>query len=138
MKIRLQRIEEPFVLQAYNESGNIVNMDASPDIGGKGTGARPMELLLMSLAGCSGIDVLSILKKQRQTVTNFEVEVDGERETGKLANLFVKINVHYKCSGEVSEEKLKHAIELSLEKYCSVAKTLEKTAQITYSYEIQN
>lgn len=138
MKIILKRLEEPFVLQAVNESGNTVNIDASPDIGGKGTGARPMELLLMSLAGCSGIDVLSILKKQRQQVTNFEVEVNGERETGKLANLFVKIHIHYKCKGEVVEEKLKHAIELSLEKYCSVAKTLEKTAKITYSFSVEN
>lgn len=137
MKITLKRVEEPFVLQAQNESGNVVNIDASPDIGGKGTGARPMELLLMSLAGCSGIDVLSILKKQRQTVHEFEVEVDGERETGKLANLFVAIHIHYKCKGEISEDKLKHAIELSLDKYCSVAKTLEKTAKITYSYKIE-
>lgn len=138
MKITLKRLEEPFVLQAQNESGNYVNIDAAPDIGGKGTGARPMELLLMSLAGCTSIDVLSILRKQRQNVTDFEVEVNGERETGKLANLFVNIHIQYKCKGDVSEEKLKHAIELSLEKYCSVAKILEKTAKITYSFLIEN
>ncbi len=137
MKITLKRIEEPFVLQASNESGNIVNIDASTEIGGKGMGARPMEILLMSLAGCSGIDVLSILKKQKQNVTNFEIEVNGERETGKLANVFVDIHIHYKCKGEILEEKLKHAIDLSLEKYCSVAKILEKTAKITYSFSIE-
>lgn len=136
MKIRLKRTIPPFQMEAENETGNRVQIDASPSIGGAGAGARPMELLLMGLAGCAGIDVLSILQKQRQVVDDFFIEVDGERETGKDANLFVKILIHFECKGQVEEEKLKRAIDLSLEKYCSVAKTLEKTASITYTYRI--
>jgi putative redox protein len=136
MKIKLKRIEPPFQMEAVNETGNSVAIDASPSIGGEGKGARPMELLLMGLAGCAGIDVLTILQKQRQKVEEFEVEVDGERESGKDANLFTQIQLHFRCTGEIEPEKLIRAIDLSLEKYCSVAKTLEKTARITYTYKI--
>jgi len=136
MKIKLKRIAPPFQMKAENETGNSIQIDASPSIGGSGAGVRPMELLLMALGGCSAIDVLMILQKQRQVVEDFFIEVEGERETGKDANLFVKILIHYECKGEVEEEKLKRAIELSLEKYCSVAKTLEKTATISYTYKV--
>ncbi len=136
MKITLNRVNPPYHFEAKNESGNIVTVDASPSIGGTGKGARPMELLLMGLASCSGIDVLSILQKQRQEVQDFSVDVDGQREQGKEASVFVDIHVHFTCSGKVEEDKLVRAIELSLEKYCSVAKTLEKTAKIHYTYKI--
>lgn len=136
MRIELERIGEPYHFEARNETGNSVSMDAFPAIGGQGLGARPMELLLMGLAGCAGIDVISILNKQRQKFGDFRITVEGERETGKEANVFKEIHIHFNVSGEVEPEKLEHAIQLSLEKYCSVAKTLEKTAEITHSFSL--
>lgn len=136
MKVELNRIGVPYHFEIKNETGNSIQVDASPKIGGTDKGVRPMELLLMGLAGCSGIDVISILNKQRQNPKDFKVTVNGEREEGKDANLFVDIQVHFEVTGEVEPDKLERAIQLSLEKYCSVAKTLEKTAKINYTYKI--
>lgn len=135
-RITLSRIGEPFHFEARNEAGNTVMIDAGPAIGGTGKGARPMELLLMGLAGCSGIDVVTILRKQRQTITAMDVEVLGERGESQEANPFTAIVVKFALKGEIEEAHLKRAIELSMEKYCSVAKTLEKTATITWEYKL--
>ncbi|MCG6142238.1 OsmC family protein [Leptospira mtsangambouensis] len=136
MNIKLSRIESPYVLEATNESGNSIRIDASPEIGGKNSGPRPMELLIMGLAGCSSIDVLMILNKHRIEVKDYSVEVDAEREKVEEANLFKNIHLKFKVKGDFKEEQVKRAIDLSLEKYCSVAKTLEKTAKITYEFEL--
>ena len=136
MQVNLKRVSPPFHFEATNESGNSISIDASPSIGGLGLGARPMELLLMGLGSCSGIDIIHILNKQRQNLTDFKIKVNAERETGKDANLFTKIHIHFEVTGEIAKDKLETAINLSLEKYCSVAKTLEKTSQITHSYSI--
>lgn len=135
-KISLERIGEPFHFEARNEAGNIVHIDAGPAIGGTGKGARPMELLLMGLAGCSGIDVVTILRKQRQNMGSMRVEVSGERGELQEANPFQNIKVLFSFTGEIDKDHLKRAIELSMEKYCSVAKTLEKTATITWEYTL--
>lgn len=136
MNIKLNRIESPYVLEARNESGNSIRIDASPEIGGKNSGPRPMELLIMGLAGCSSIDVLMILNKHRIEVKDYSVEVDADREKVEEANLFKSIHMKFKVKGDFKEEQVKRAIDLSLEKYCSVAKTLEKTATITYEFEL--
>ncbi|MCW7492584.1 OsmC family protein [Leptospira sp. 2 VSF19] len=136
MHIKLSRIETPYVLEATNESGNSIRIDASPEIGGKNSGPRPMELLIMGLAGCSSIDVLMILTKHRIEVLDYSVDVDAEREKVEEANLFKNIYMKFKVKGGFKEEQVKRAIDLSLEKYCSVAKTLEKTAKITYEFEL--
>lgn len=136
MQIKLRRINSPYHFEASNETGNSVFIDASPSIGGTGMGARPMELLLMGLGSCSGIDIIHILNKQRQNVQEFYITVQGERESGKDANLFTKIHIHFEVHGEINRDRLETAINLSLEKYCSVAKTLEKTSVITHSYSI--
>lgn len=136
MKIHLTRLDSGFHFEATNETNNKVSIDASESIGGGGKGARPMELLIMGLGSCSGIDVLTILKKQRQEVSHFSIQLEAERETGKEANLFTKIHIHFDLHGQIEIEKLKTAIHLSLDKYCSVAKTLEKTAEITNSFSI--
>lgn len=136
MNIKLSRIESPYVLEATNESGNSIRIDASPEIGGKNSGPRPMELLIMGLASCSSIDVLMILSKHRIEVKDYSVEVDAEREKVEEANLFKNIHLKFKVKGDFIEEQVKRAIDLSLEKYCSVAKTLEKTAKITYEFEL--
>ena len=137
MKIVLKRLNQDFHLEAVNESGNTVHMDASPAIGGGGEGARPMELLIMGLGGCSSIDIISILKKARQPLEDLQVEINAEREQGKEPALFTTIHAHYIFIGDVQESQVKRALELSLEKYCSVARVLEKSATITWSYEIQ-
>ncbi|PBQ30279.1 disulfide bond formation regulator [Sphingobacteriaceae bacterium] len=132
MKINIKRIGENFNLQATSEEGHAFIMDASQDIGGENTGMRPMQVLLSSLGGCSAIDVILILKKQKQEVDSFEVELTGDREKIEDYSLFKNIILHFKIKGKLEFEKVERAVKLSLEKYCSVAKTLEPTANITY------
>jgi len=136
MKVILSRTNFDFALEAKNEEGNTVSIDASPEIGGSGTGMRPMQLLLAALGGCSAIDVIHILKKQKQEPGSFQIEVSGTREVFKDYSLFRAIDIHFIIGGNVSREKAERAVELSMEKYCSVAKTLEPTAKITYHITI--
>jgi len=123
---------------ALNEEGISVEMDGSPEIGGEGKGMRPMQLLLTSLGGCSSIDVLLILKKQKQVVEEFEVIVEGDREKIRDYSIFKTITLHFKIKGNVDLAKVEKAVQLSMEKYCSVAKTLEPTAKITYKITLIN
>ncbi len=136
MKIHLKRLNRDFNLQAINEDGNDLLMDASEDIGGNKKGMRPMQVLLSALGGCSAIDVILILRKQKQTVTSFEMELEGEREKINDYSLFRNITLHFKIKGEVDYEKAERAIQLSFEKYCSIAKTLEPTASIHYKLSV--
>jgi len=136
MLIKLDRRNDAYHFEASNEQGNQVNIDASPAIGGQNLGARPMELLLMGLGGCSAIDVLSILKKQRVEVADFKIEINGEREPEAVPSLFKDIHIKFIVKGPVDTSKVEKAIVLSLDKYCSVAKTLEKTAKITWSLDV--
>lgn len=136
MKVILNRTNFDFAFEAKNEDGNAVSIDASPGIGGSGAGMRPMQLLLAALGGCSAIDVIHILKKQKQEIGSFQIEVSGTRETVKDYSLFRAIEIHFIIGGNVSREKAERAVELSMEKYCSVAKTLEPTAKITHHITI--
>jgi putative redox protein len=124
--------EGNFRFEGVNEQGNKANMDGSPAIGGENLGVRPMEMLIMGLGGCSGIDVLSILRKQRQEPTEFKMVINADRQAEAVPSLFEKIHIEFTIKG-VPADKAEKAIQLSLEKYCSVAKTLEKTATITYT-----
>jgi putative redox protein len=137
MEIELNLLNNAYHFQAKNESGNVVDMDASPAIGGLGLGARPMELLIMGLGGCSGIDVLSILRKQKIEPADFRIKISAEREKDATPSLFTDIHLKFIFKGPIDESKAKRAIELSMDKYCSVAKTLEKTAKITYELNIE-
>lgn len=123
-------------MEASNEQGNTVQMDASPDIGGQNLGMRPMQMLLASMAGCSTIDVINILKKQRQDLKDIKVTISGEREKDAVPSLYTEIHVHFKLFGGLSQDKAEKAVSLSIDKYCSVSKTIEKTAKITYSVEV--
>ncbi len=136
MEIKLKRLDDAYQMVALNESGNSIIMDGSPAIGGGNKGMRPMQTLLAALGGCSAIDVISILNKQRQILDDIHIEIKAAREPEAVPSLFTEIHVHYKLFGELKPEKAERAIQLSMEKYCSVAKTLEKTAKITWSYEI--
>ena len=133
MQIELKRVDDDFHFEAKNEEGNIVSIDASPITGGHNKGVRPMQMLPMALGGCSAIDIISILKKQKQPVDDFQISISGEREKEKEPSLFETIHIIFKLKGALDKSKVERAVALSMEKYCSVAKTLEKTAKITYS-----
>jgi putative redox protein len=136
MKIQIERLNNAVHLRATNEDGATLELDGSPAVGGENKGFRPMQMLLAALGGCSTIDIVSILKKQRQPVDDIAIAVEGEREPGVEPSLFRDIHVHFTLKGNLDEDKVRKAVELSMEKYCSVAKTLEKTAAITYSFSV--
>ena len=125
-KIELSRVHGDFGFEAKDENGHTLRMDSSPESGGQNFGVRPMQSLLMALAGCSAIDVLTILKKQRQEVTDYKMVINGSREVGKEPSLWQDIDVEFHIYGDVDEEKATKAAELSIGKYCSVAATLTK------------
>ena len=136
MEVNLTRVDQDFHFAGTGTSGVEVHIDGSPEIGGHNAGARPMELLLLGLGGCSAIDVIQILKKQRQQIDSFRIKVTAERVAGEVPSLFKQIHVHFALSGPVEEEKLGKAVSLSMDKYCSVAAILYKTATINYSSEV--
>jgi putative redox protein len=136
IKIELSRLNEGFHMEARNEQGSVVHMDASPDIGGENLGMRPMQMLLAAMGGCSAIDIISILKKQRQDLKDLKVTITGEREKDAVPSLYTEIHAHFRLFGKLDSDKAEKAVSLSVEKYCSVARTLEKTARITYTFEI--
>lgn len=111
-------------------------MDADHDVGGSNTGSRPMELLLIGIGGCSGMDVVSILQKKKQALTGLEAKISGtmaENYPHKYTDIAIEFIVRGK---NLSEEAVKRAVQLSMDKYCSVKATLEGTATITFSYRI--
>lgn len=124
ISIELSREQLDYGFVATDANHHAVKMDTSPETGGKNFGARPMQLLLMALAGCSAIDVISILNKQRQKVTDYKMKVSGEREAGIEPSLWKKIDVVFYLYGDVDEAKAQRAAALSMDKYCSVAATL--------------
>jgi len=126
MKIALQRIDDGFNMEAVDENGHKVLMDSSIENGGKNNGIRPMQMLIMGLGGCSAIDVAMILKKQRQEVTDFRIEIDAEREKGKEPALWESAHIIFHLSGNIDPDKAARAVELSMNKYCSVAETLRQ------------
>jgi len=136
MKINIKRLNDDFHMEAKNEDGVAIQMDSSPDIGGKNLGFRPMQMLLAAVGGCSSIDILLILKKQKQIIDSFEVEVEGEKEKVEEHSIWKNVILHFKIKGEVDYDKAERAVKLSLEKYCSVSKTLEPTAKITYKLTV--
>lgn len=135
-KIEMHRLDDRFLMEAINETGESILMDAASGIGGSQRAMRPMEVLLASMGGCSSIDVIMILKKQRQSLRDIKISIEGEREPNMEPSLYRKIHIHFKLFGEVEPDKAATAIRLSMEKYCSVAKTLESSATISYSFEI--
>ena len=137
MKITLNRIDQDFHFEAVNEDGLSIHADGSPAIGGHNKAVRPMQMLLSSLASCSAIDVVHLLRKQKQELKNIKIEVKGEREEGKIPAVFTDIHVHYILYGDVAENKAKRAVGLSMEKLCSVKQMLDKAANITWSWEVQ-
>lgn len=138
MQVELNRVDGDFHFAALGGDKVAVHIDAAAAIGGTNAGARPMELILMSLGGCSAIDIILILKKSKQVIEDFRIVVEGQREEDVNPSPFVKIHIKYILKGTLKKEKVEQAIKLSMEKYCSVTTMLEKTVDITWSYEIEN
>lgn len=136
MQIELKRIDDAFHMQASNEMGNLVETDGSEKIGGGNKAMRPMQLMLVGLGSCSSIDIIHLLNKQKQSLDDIQITVKAEREEGKVPSLFTKIHIHYKLYGAIDVKKAERAVTLSMEKLCSVAKIIEKTAEISWDYEI--
>ena len=136
MNIHLHRLDDAFHLLATNEAGNEVHLDITEEEGGSGQGAGPMQSVIMALGGCSSIDIILILKKQRQDLRDFDIDITYERAKDQVPALFTRIHAHYVLTGDLDPAKVRRAIDLSLNTYCSVAKILEKTAPITASFSI--
>ena len=125
--------EGDFGMDIVDADGHLLRLDIPVAQGGNGTGFRPMQTLLAALIGCSAVDVVSILKKQKQTLVNLSVEIDGQREEGKEPSLWKTIDVVFMLSGDIDAAKAIRAVDLSIKKYCSVAETLRAAgAEIKY------
>jgi putative redox protein len=122
--IHLSREHGDFGFVATDQAGHTLKMDSSPESGGENFGVRPMQTLLMGLAGCSGIDMISILKKQRQEIADYKMTVHGEREEGVQPSLWKSITIEFHLYGDIDPDKAARAMELAVNKYCSVATTL--------------
>lgn len=138
MKVSIRRLNDAVHMEAKNEDGVTVHMDGSGEIGGINGGFRPMQMLLAAAGGCSAIDVVGILKKQRQNPIDLNIEVSGDRVKVGDYSEFKSIHYHFILTGNLDEKKVARAIELSITKYCSVSKMLEKTAKITSSFEVKD
>ena len=135
--IGLTRVAGDFGFEAKDASGHVVRLDGSEQIGGVDSGARPMQVLLMALGGCSGIDIVSILKKQRQTVEGFDMKIEGEREAGVEPSLWKTVNIIFEIKGNVDIDKARKACALSMDKYCSVAETLRRAGcELTWDLRV--
>tara|TARA_R110002020_G_scaffold37967_1_gene114528 strand:- start:36 stop:455 length:420 start_codon:yes stop_codon:yes gene_type:complete len=131
MKVSLNRINDNYLFEAKGASGVPVLIDNKTDEPSKG--ASPMELLLMGVGGCNAIDIVMILKKQRQEITSYKIEVEGQRKEVREAKPFEAIHVKLYLEGKIDDAKAVRAAQLSFEKYCSVSITLEASVKITYS-----
>mgnify|MGYP000436277665 CR=1 FL=1 len=140
MKIELVRLDDAFHFEGTGSSEVKVHVDGSPEIGGHNAGVRPMELLLMGLASCSAIDIVLIMKKQRQEITSFRIVAEGERvkEDATQRTPYRSINLHFILKGtNLDATKVDRAVQLSMEKYCSATAQFESTATITHSVTVE-
>ena len=136
MKARVKWVEDATFL-GESGSGHAIVMDGPPDHGGRNLGVRPMEMLLLGLGGCTMFDVMMILTKARQDVRDCIVEIEAERAEEE-PKVFTKIHAHFRVIGKgLKEDRVKRAIELSSEKYCSASIMLGAMAEITHDYEIE-
>jgi putative redox protein len=135
MKARVKWIEDVMFV-GETPSGHAIVMDGSPEVGGRNMGARPMEMLLLGMGGCSSFDVVGILKKSRVDFVDCVVELEAER-ADEIPKVFTRIHAHYIVSGHnLKSADVERAIQLSVEKYCSASIMLGETATITHDFEI--
>jgi len=136
MNINLIRKSGKFNFEAENESGFTVELDAKAAIGGEGKGFRPMEMLLVGLGGCSGIDMVNVLTKQKEPLDDIKIAINATRKDEEMPPIFDEINIHFNLYGDLSKAKVERALALTFEKYCSVSNILGRSAKIKFTYEI--
>jgi len=137
MKISIKKTEKNFAFVARNEEASMM-LNAGSKLEEGNTGFRPMETVLVAVGTCMAIDIMQILVKQRQSVNDFEMTVEGERKTGGTSSPFTGVNMHLLIAGKVDEEKLQKAIDLSKDKYCSVYHSLHSDINLNVSFSIQD
>lgn len=136
MEIVLNRKSGKFNFEAKNEAGFSVELDAKAAIGGEGKGFRPMEMLLVGLGGCSGIDMVNVLNKQKEPLVDIEIKINATRKDEEIPPIFDRIDIHFILSGQLNIQKVERALQMTFDKYCSVANILSRSATLKYSYEI--
>ncbi|MEQ9309743.1 MAG: OsmC family protein [Balneolaceae bacterium] len=139
MKVDVNWLSKDLHMEAGNEEGGKIRMDGNTSIGGLEGGLSPFQLLLAGIGGCSAVDVISILEKQKQELNSLRVEVDADKQKvdGSYSE-FKSIHMHFILSGNLDEKKVQRALDLSITKYCSVSKALEKGSEISYDFSIEN
>ena len=136
MKARIKWVQDATFL-GESGSGHAVVMDGPPDFGGRNLGVRPMEMLLLGMGGCASFDVVLILNRSRQDISDCVAEIEAERAE-QDPKVFTAIHVHFIVTGkQLNEKRVARAVQLSAEKYCSASIMLGKTATITHDYEIR-
>ncbi|SFC04754.1 putative redox protein [Parapedobacter composti] len=137
MKVTLNRLNDAVHFEAISSSTDVtVHIDGSPDIGGEGLGARPMELVLMALGSCSALDLVNILKKQRQQIDDMKIDVEAQRRD-EIPRVFTSVHISFFLKGTIDQAKAEKAAELAVKKYCSVHDMLATGGvSITYSLHI--
>lgn len=136
MKARVKWIEDVSFM-GESETGHAVVMDGAPENGGRNIGMRPMEMLLIGMGGCTSFDVVTILKKSRQSIVDCVAEISADR-SDEIPKVFTKIHVHFVVTGhDLNEVQVARAVKLSAEKYCSASIMLSKSVEITHDYEIK-
>ena len=137
MKARVKWVEGACFL-GESPSGHTVVMDGPPEGGGRNLGVRPMEMLLLGLGGCSAYDVVSILRKGRQDVADCYVEIEAGRAE-RAPKVFTRIHMHFVVVGRgLSEDRVRRAVSLSADKYCSASIMLGKAAEISHDFEVRS
>ena len=136
MNINLIRKSGKFNFEAENESGFTVELDAKAAIGGEGKGFRPMEMLLVGLGGCSGIDMVNILSKQKEVIDDIKISINATRKDEEMPPIFDVIDIHFELTGELSTAKVERALAMTFDKYCSVSNILGRSAKINFTYII--
>lgn len=136
MEINLVRKSGKFNFEAQNSGGFTVDLDAKTEIGGEGKGFRPMEMLLIGLGGCSGIDVVNVLTKQKEPLDDVKISIKATRKDQEMPPIFDVINIHFDLYGALSVQKVERALAMTFEKYCSVSNILERSATLNYTYTI--
>jgi putative redox protein len=132
MNVQLEQVGDEIQFRAQSGSGYDFLVASAEDV----EGVSPMEMVALGLGSCSSVDILNIMEKQRQSVADYDVDVEATRASDEVPAVFTRLHVHYTVTGDVEPDKLRRAIELSLDKYCSVSHMLEETATISYAFTV--
>jgi len=136
MEINLIRKSGKYNFEATNETGFKVELDAKAAIGGEGKGFRPMEMMLVGLGGCSGIDMVNVLTKQKEPLDDVKISINATRKDEEMPPIFDVINIHFELFGELNASKVERALQMTFDKYCSVANILSRSATLNFTYTL--